>query len=63
MSKETLKGMIELVPDEDIETIYNVIVKFIPEDVPLPDEVEAIERANKSIIENGTIPHDAIDWD
>lgn len=63
MSKEMLKGMIELVPDEDIETIYNVIVKFIPEDAPLPDEIEAIERANKSIEENGTIPHDAINWD
>lgn len=55
--------MIELVPDEDIETIYNVIVKFIPEDVPLPDEIEAIERANRSIAENGTIPHEAINWD
>ena len=63
MSKEMLKGMIELVPDEDIETIYNVIIKFIPEDVPLPDEIEAIERANKSIMENGTISHDAINWD
>lgn len=63
MSREVLKGMLELVPDEDIETIYNVIVKFIPEDAPLPDEVEAIERANRSIAENGTIPHGAIKWD
>lgn len=63
MSKEILKGMIELVPDEDIETIYNVIVKFIPQDAPLPDEIEAIERANRSIAENGTISHDAIKWD
>lgn len=63
MSKEMLKGLIELVPDEDIETIYNVVVKFIPEDVPLPDEIEAIARANKSIAENGTVSHDAINWD
>lgn len=63
MSKEMLKGLIELVPEEDIETIYKVVVKFIPEDEPLPDEIKAIERANKSIIENGTIPHDAINWD
>lgn len=32
MSKEMLKGMIELVPDEDIETIYNIIIKLIPKD-------------------------------
>lgn len=62
MSKEMLKSLIELVPDEDIETIYKVIIKFIPEDKPLQDEIEAIERANKSIAKEGTILHDAIDW-
>lgn len=63
MSKEMLKGLVELVPDEDIETLCNVVIKFIPEDTPLPDEIEAIARANKSIAENGTIPHEAINWD
>lgn len=62
MSRETLKGLIELIPEEDIDTIYNVVVRFIPEDVPLPDEVAAIERANKSIAEHGTVSHDAINW-
>lgn len=58
-----LKGLIELVSEEDIETLYNVVVKFIPENVPLSDEIEAIERADKSIAKNGTVPHDAVDWD
>lgn len=58
-----LKGLIELVSEEDIETLYNVVVKFIPENVPLQDEIEAIERADKSIAKNGTVPHDAVDWD
>ena len=31
MTKEMLKGLIELVSEEDIETLYNVVVKFIPE--------------------------------
>ena len=34
MTKEMLKGLIELVSEEDIETLYNVVVKFIPENVP-----------------------------
>ena len=63
MTKEMLKGLIELVSEEDIETLYNVVVKFIPENVPLPDEIEAIEREDKSIAKNGTVPHDAVDWD
>ena len=63
MSKDLLKSLIELVPEEDIETIYKVIIKFIPEDHPLPDEIEAIERANKSIAQNGTVSHNEINWD
>lgn len=63
MTKEMLKGLIELVSEEDIETLYNVVVKFIPENVPLPDEIEAIERADKSTAKNRTVPHDAVDWD
>ena len=63
MTKEMLKGLIELVSEEDIETLYNVVVKFIPENVPRPVEIEAIERADKSIAKNGTVPHDAVDWD
>lgn len=63
MSKETLKNLIELVPDEDIETLYKVVIKFIPEDKPLDDEVKALEMANKSIEENGTFSHESVDWD
>lgn len=61
MSKEMVKSLIDLVPDADIETIYRVVVKFIPEDKPEPDELEAIaeEKADTS----PTIPHDAINWD
>ena len=43
MSKETLKNLIELIPEEDIETIYKVIVKFIPEVKPEPDEIAEIK--------------------
>lgn len=63
MSKEIIKGLIDLIDDRDIDTIFKVLVKFIPEEVPMPDEIEAIERANKSISEYGTVPHEAINWD
>ena len=63
MSKEMLKNLIELVPEEDVEVLYKVIVKFIPETVPEPDEIEAILDGRKDRAQNGTIPHDAINWD
>ena len=63
MSKEMLKSLIDMIDESDIDTIFRVLIRFVPEDAALPDEVEAIEAANKSIAESGTIPHDAIDWE
>lgn len=63
MSKETLKNLIELVPENDIDVLYRVIVKFIPEEKPEPDEIEALLEGRKDRAENGTIPHESINWD
>ena len=61
MSKEVLKNIIDLVPEEDIETIYKVVIKFIPEDKPTMDELEAIAEAKAD--RSPTISHEAIEWD
>lgn len=63
MSKEIVKGLIDLIDDSDMDTIFNVLVRFVPEEAPLPDEIEAIKRADRSIAENGTVPHESINWD
>jgi|GEM_PF-6652400 len=42
MSRETLKNLIELVPESDIDVLYKVIIKFIPEVEPEPDELAAL---------------------
>lgn len=60
-SKEALKNIIDLVPDEDIETIYKVVIKFIPEDKPEPDELEAIAEARAD--HDDLISHNDINWD
>lgn len=63
MSKETLKNLIELVPESDIDTLYRVIVKFVPEATPDPDELAALLEGREDRKNNGTIPHNAINWD
>lgn len=60
MGREAVKNLIDMIPDEDIEIIYRVLVRFIPEDKPLPDELEAIAEAKADT--SGTIPHEAINW-
>ena len=63
MSREMLKNLIELVPEKDIDTLYRMIVKFVPEVIPELEELEAIKTGRKDREMNGTIPHEAIDWD
>ena len=63
MSKETLKNLIELVPEKDIDLLYQVVIKFIPEVPAEPDEIEAFTEARADREKNGTIPHDAVNWD
>ena len=46
-----------------IDVLYQVIIKFIPEVEPEPDEIAAIMEGRKDREENGTIPHEAINWD
>ena len=61
MSKEMVKNLIDLIPEQDIETIYKVIIKFIPETEPEQDEIEAFLEARKDT--SPTVPHEAINWD
>ena len=63
MSKEMLHGLIDMIPESDTETIYNVLLKFIPTDMPENDELKAIAFADRSIGSEGTVPMDSVNWD
>lgn len=63
MSRETLRNLIELVPESEIDTLYKVVIKFIPTETPELGELEALEEGKKDRAENGAIPHGAIDWE
>lgn len=61
MSKDMIKNLIDLVPEQDLETIYKVIVKFIPEEAPMEDEIIAIAEAKADY--GNTVKHSAMNWD
>ena len=62
MSKETLANLIMLVPDKEVDTLYKVILKFIPEGEALPGELEAVKEARKDRETYGTVAHEDINW-
>lgn len=60
MSRDSIKYLIDMIPEKDIETIYRVLVRFVPEDEPTPEELEAIAEAKADT--SPTIPHEFINW-
>jgi hypothetical protein len=49
-----LKKLIDLVDDSEVDILFRLLLKFVPEDKPFPEEIEAIER------ELGLIPEKRI---
>ena len=62
MSKEMLHSLIDILPEDDTETIFNVFVKFVPVDNPAYDELEMIINAKEDIKKNGIVSHSDINW-
>ena len=61
MNRETVKYLVDMIPEQDIKTIYKVLIRFVPEDEPTPDELRAIAEAKANT--SPTVPHEAINWD
>ena len=62
MSKVVLHNLIELLDETDTETIYNVLVRFIPADKPYEDEIDAIRQAETDIKNGDVFDISAISW-
>ena len=66
-TKEAI-NLMEILPESDqkfaLEFIKKLVLAWDPNYTKVtPAERNALEAAEKDIAENGTIPHDAINWD
>ena len=61
MSRDILKSLIDMIDENDVETIFKVLVRFVPEDEPRFDEIQAIAEAKQD--HTPMIPHNAVNWD
>lgn len=48
------------VPNDELDLLYKLVLKFIPADEPEADELEALTN---SFNETEFVSHDEIDWD
>jgi predicted transcriptional regulator len=62
ISRSHLHELIDVVDTSEFNILYQILVKFIPEDAPLPDEAEAI-RAGRAAVQRGEyVRHEDINW-
>ena len=62
MSKTILHNLIDMLNETDIDTIYNVLVKFIPEVKATEDEAKAIAQAENDIKNGDVFDLSAVTW-
>ena len=61
-TRQQLRDIIDVVDSKELNVLYQVLIKFIPESEPLPDEVEAIRLGRDEINRGEIVNHDEIDW-
>lgn len=61
-TRQTLHNLIDIVDTNEVGIIYQLLMKFIPEDVAAPDEVAAIKTAHEQMVRGDVVGHSAIDW-
>ena len=61
-TRQQLRDIIDVVDSKELNVLYQVLIKFIPESEPMPDEIEAIRSGREEIRRGDIVSHDEIDW-
>ena len=62
VNRQQLHNIIDVVDSKALDLLYQVLIKFIPEDEPSPDEIEAIRVGREEIMRGEIISHNDINW-
>lgn len=60
MSKEAIISLIDNVDESEFDLLYHVILKFVREVPPLPDEAEAIKCGEAAYAAGEIYSHDEV---
>jgi hypothetical protein len=60
--RQQLHALVDMIEESGLDTLYDVMLRFIPEDEPYSDEIEAIRQARAEFARGETVRHEDIDW-
>ena len=62
-TRQRLHTLVDMVEEKGLDTLYNVLIRFIPEAEPLPDEIAAHAAAMEEYRRGEVVSHEDINWD
>ena len=63
IDRKQLHALVDVVDARELNAVYHVLTKFIPEAEPLPDEIAAIAAGREAVRRGEVFRDDEIDWD
>lgn len=55
--------MLDYLPEAEQVIIFEIVKRFVPDDVATADDLEAIQAARREYANGETVSHEAINWD
>ena len=62
VTRQSLHTLVDMVEEIGLDTIFNVMIRFIPEEEALPDEIASHAAAVEEIQRGEVCRDDEIDW-
>ena len=59
-TRQRLHTLVDMVEEKGLDTLYNVLIRFIPEDEPLPDEITAHTAAMEEYRRGEVVSHEDV---
>lgn len=61
--RNQLVEMIDCLPEQDQVLVFEIVKRFVPDDVATADDLRAIQEAREEYVHGETVSHNDIDWD
>ncbi|MCH5201874.1 MAG: hypothetical protein J1F17_01575 [Oscillospiraceae bacterium] len=61
--KKQLNDLIDCLPEQDLLLLYEVVKRFVHDDIPSVEDIKAINEARQEYTNGETVSHNNINWD
>lgn len=60
--RNQLVEMIDCLPEQEQVLVFEIVKRFVPDDMASADDLRAIQDAHEEYVLGETVNHDNVDW-